>query len=155
MIAMKSFCLFAVLFCLLLQACGMTGMLMSATQRPAGCEQSIIYDHLPAPKLSGAVILIAVSELAHSQPKAQPYLLGAIDAILKLLEDDQLTYVELASAAVQQVAWVNEYFGNRLLIYSEILSAFDQPVQLSACDRELIKSHLTKQRVLLQLGVQQ
>lgn len=155
MIAMKSFCLFAVLLCLLLQACGMTGMLTSATQRPAGCEQSLIYDHLPAPKLSGTVILIAVSELARSQPKAQPYLLGAIDAILKLLEDDQLTYVELASASVQQVAWVNEYFGNRLLVYSEILSAFDQPIPLYPCDRDLIQAHLTKQRVLLQLGARQ
>lgn len=146
--------LFAIALCILLQACGSVNGLGTAA-RPAGCEQSLIYDHLPAPKLSGAVILIAVSELARSQPKAQPYILGAIDAILKILEDDQLTYVELASAAMQQVAWVNEYFGNRLLIYSEILSAFDQPVQLSACDRDLIKAHLIKQRVMVQLDTQQ
>lgn len=145
----------AVALCLFLQACSTMGILTSATQRPPGCEQSIIYDHLPAPKLSGAVILIAVSELARSQPKAQPYILGAIDAVLKLLEDDQLTYVELASAAMQQVSWVNEYFGNRLLVYSEILSAFDQPVPLYACDRDLIRAHLTKQRVLLQMGAGQ
>ena len=151
---MKLCMLLTLALCLVLQACSTSGMLTSATQRTAGCEQSIIYDHLPAPKLSGAVILIAVSELARSQPKAQPYILGAIDTILKLLEDDQLTYVELASAAVQQVAWVNEYFGNRLLIYSEILSAFDQPIPLYPCDRDLIRAHLTKQRVLLQLGVQ-
>ena len=140
--------------CFCLQACSMADILTSAAQRPAGCEQSIIYDHLPAPQLSGAVILIAVSELARSQPKVQPYILGAIDAVLKLLEDDQLTYVELASATVQQVAWVNQYFGNRFLAYSEILSAFDRPIPLYACDRDLIRAHLTKQRVMLQLSAQ-
>lgn len=133
-----------------LQACGTIPM----ETRPTGCEQSIIYDHLPAPKIAGGVILIAVSELARSQPKAQPYILGAIDAVLQLLEDDRLTYVELASAAVQQVSWVNEYFGNRLLVYSEILSAFDRPIPLYPCDRDLIRAHLKKQRVLLQLGAQ-
>lgn len=151
---MKLIMILALTLCLILPACSTVGLLTSATQRPAGCEQSIIYDHLPAPRLSGAVILIAVSELARSQPKAQPYLLGAIDAVLKLLDDDQLTYVELASAAVQQVSWVNEYFGNRLLIYSEILSAFDRPIPLYPCDRDLIRAHLTKQRVLIQLGAQ-
>jgi len=122
------------------------------TERPAGCEQSIIYDRLPAPKVSGAVLLIAVNEAAHAKPEVVMYILGSIDSILEVLQDDQVTYVELAMQAAQQISWINTYFGNRVLVYSELIAAFDRPVPLYPCDRMLIRNHLKKQRDMLTMG---
>lgn len=75
---------------------------------------------------------------------------GAIRGLLTALADDQVTYVELAQVAAQNVKWVNSYFGNRLLVYSELLCLFDQPIPIDKCDRELIQIHLNKQ--ILYLG---
>lgn len=147
--------LWMVAMCALLQACSTAQILTAANQRPAGCEKSVIYDHVPAPKLTGGVILITVSELAKTYPSARPYLMGAIDAILDVLKDDKVTYAELAMRAAQQLKWVNSYFGIRLLAYSDLIAIFDQPIPIYACDRDLIKAHLTKQSALLELGAMQ
>ena len=138
------------MLCFLLQACASTPMnALVSDARPAGCEQSLIYDHVPAPKIASGVLIIAVSELVRARPEARPYLVGAFDRLLSALEDNELTYVELATIAADQISWVNQYFGDRLLIYSALLGVFDRPIPLYPCDRDLIRKHLQKQRAAL------
>lgn len=139
-----------VLLCMVMQGCASAPMnaLVSDT-RPAGCEQSLIYDHVPAPRLAGGVLIIAVSELVRARPEARPYLVGAFDRLLSALGDNELTYIELATIAAEQISWVNQYFGDRLLIYSDLLGVFDRPIPLYPCDRDLIRKHLQKQRAAL------
>lgn len=132
---------------MMLCSCASTGQ---TTSPPPGCESSLIYAKVPAPKLLGAGALIATSELSNRYPEAKKYMFGAIRNLLAAMKDEQITYVELAQAAVQNVTWVNKYFGNRLMVYSEVLSVFDQPIPIDPCDRELIEAHLNKQ--LLYLG---
>lgn len=132
---------------MMLCSCASTGQ---ATTPPPGCESSLIYAKIPAPKLAGAGALIATSELSNRYPEAKKYMLGAFMRVLHALGDDRITYLELAQLALQNVKWVNENFGNRLMVYSEILSVFDQPIPIDHCDRELIEAHLNKQ--LLYLG---
>lgn len=117
-------------------------------QIPAGCEGSMIYAKTN-PEALNAVGLISVSELTRFYPSARPFLVGACEDLRDMLEDSRITYVELAQAAVQRVAWVNSNFGARLLVYTELLSMFDKPVPLDPCDADLIRAHLGKQLAYL------
>lgn len=114
------------------------------TTRPAGCENSIIYKVTgDQPSLASAISTIVITEALIAKPEAAPYVRGAIENLLGLLEDDQVTYIEFATAATQNIKWVNQYFGQRLAVYTPLLSAFDKQIPISQCDTDLIRKDLT------------
>lgn len=128
----------------MLTSCSHFQNLASQNQTPVGCENSVIYKNIPNPKLIGVVNIIVVNEGVIAYPKAKPFIKTGVESLLKALEDDSLTYVDFLTMVSDNVKWVNKYFGNRLVTYTEILSIFDSPLPIDSCDRDLIKAHLLK-----------
>ena len=134
----------------ILSGCSYFQDLASQNQIPVGCENSVIYKNLPSPKLVSVVNIIVVNEGVIAFPKAKPFIKTGVDSLLKALEDDSLTYVDFLTMVSDNVKWVNKYFGNRLVTYTELLSIFDSPLPIDVCDRNMIKAHLYKIKNLVE-----
>ena len=117
---------------------------------PEGCEDSLIYSRANPEWLSVAG-LIAVSELVHQYPQAKPHLVDSIRALGRELDCAGVTYAGFAQAAARHVLHVNQAYHARLLVYTEIIHLFSDPVLIHPCDRDLIQWHLNRQ--LMHLGV--
>jgi hypothetical protein len=114
---------------------------------PSGCEKSVIYSRFACPMdQNSSSKLVEYSHLTlRSFQGAKRHVHGLLLRILAILNDDQATYLDVAQLVIQNIKWINTYYGYRLVSYSEILFRFDQPKSLDVCDRELIKSQINEQ----------
>ena len=119
--------------------------------RPAGCEDSVIYDTFPNPEVVDTLLVVAAFELAKQKPELCSILDEAFGYGEELLSKPGMTYIQFAAATAARFDWVNKYAGTELVILSELLAKFDRPIPMSECDRRLILAHLAKQRRTLAL----
>jgi hypothetical protein len=141
------FCvLVAFAFSVLLFGCA---TIKDAGVRPAGCEDSLIYDKVPQPDLVGVGLMLAVSETSLQYPQARPYIAGAIDALTRSLAGEKPTYAAFALEVFQDITWINQNFGARLVLIKPVVLAFDSPLPISSCDLALIRNHLAMQKAAL------
>jgi len=116
---------------------------------PTGCEDSVIYKNVPTPELVGVGLVIAMSEAARQYPQAKPYIINILSALTNMLSQDKPTYAGFALKAAENIAWVNDNFGARLVLLQPIIYYFDSPLPISACDLALIRNHLAMQKAAL------
>lgn len=118
--------------------------------RPAGCEQSLFYDYMPAPQLEGTVELIGISILVKNYPASKPFILKFATSMLKSLDDDQLTYLDFVTIANDNVKWINKYFGAPLVQFQPFMVPFDRPIPIYQCDRDILKKRFTELAAIVQ-----
>jgi hypothetical protein len=129
--------------------CGCASFSATPTAIPAGCEKSVIYQYVPYPQISGAALIFAITEVAKKVPEAKPYIVGMMDDLTKALDNKELTYIGFASLVLQDVKWINENYGQEVVMLSALLAQFDRPVVLDECDLKLLKTWLATQKQTL------
>jgi len=117
---------------------------------PPGCEDSLIYQHIPYPEAIDLAVKLAVFEIAKHEPEYRATIYMAIGAMEELLTHERLTYAHFFWDVTKRVEWLRENVGAELIIVSETLRMFDGvEIPVSDCDRTLLLKHLAQQRMYL------
>lgn len=117
---------------------------------PEGCENSFIINKIPNYREVDVLF-----QLANVQGIRQD--LYTREQALKFLDDceamlESTTYSDLAIFVIAKIKWLNEHAGVEVLILSQyVTDAFNEPLPLDACDIDLLKKHIQKQRTLIKM----
>jgi len=114
--------------------------------RPAGCEQSVLYDKIPNLKEVDLLLKIGVIEVVKKKPQLKTSILNGLNELDRLLSSPvPPTYVDLLAVVTKDIAWINDQAGIEILILSEYAGVFSQPIQIFPCDISLLREHIKKQ----------
>lgn len=132
--------------CFLVACCSACASLKTFNTRPAGCEESVIYDYVPYPIVVSIIEADAVARIAANNPTLKPYLVKFCSDMLVLLNSGvSITYLDLANLACDQIKWANGYAGLTVMVASEILAPMNQALPIGSCDQAFLVTHFQRQ----------
>ncbi len=118
---------------------------------PEGCEDSLIYQYMPSPKVTDTLLQVAMYNVVVEAPQSKSDVLTVIDkldAVLAPIEDGATTLnaADFVALVMQEVSGLNNRWGVSLLIVGQSIGTLSVPSPLTQCDARLIRAHLAKQK---------
>ena len=134
----------------MLSGCGKHGSVLTTWEPPAVCTNSTdsLLLKLPEPLLISKGLVYANVKLAQKYGYG-PEAIKVIEEIDAQLVDG-LTGQDFIAMVQSHVANLNEKYALELMLVADVVN-LNVPVPLSACDIELIRLHLQRQKSMLQL----
>jgi hypothetical protein len=121
---------------------------------PAECEGdvfSIILERIPNPKEASLVLQLANLQLLKKHAYGVEDAKGVLDMVDALL-NRPITYLDLYAYVASQFGQINSKYGAEIFLISQYMELASEPIQISSCDKALIRAHLAKQRTVLMLA---
>lgn len=132
--------------------CSSTGTNLSSLTTntiPTGCENSLIYKTIPNVKAVDAILQIANLEAIKYDAWKVEEAKGVVQAMLDLLNQENLTYSSFIQYAVANVKWLNENVATESVIVINYIDELNKPLPIDHCDIELLKTHLKHQQMVI------
>jgi hypothetical protein len=122
---------------------------------PPGCEDSLIYQYIPSPKVADIGFKVALYEVAKRKPEYKPVILDALNKFEQMLSEGAYTYSGFVEIVISRVKWLNKHAGVELLIVTESLGVFENiDLPMADCDRRLLTNHIQEQKRYISLIVE-
>ena len=118
---------------------------------PSGCEDSVIYANVPAPKITAGILYISVLELSKTNQGFKNWILKILDHAEELANNKNITYIQFSTSVLSEIKNINKYWGSEIIIVTQTLDYFDKPITIGQCDRDLIIKFCTNQRTYLKM----
>lgn len=132
--------------CFIAACCSACASMKTFNTRPAGCEDSMVYDYVPYPTVVSIIEADAAAKIVANNPSLKPYLVKFCSDMLVLLNSGvSITYFDLANLACDQIKWANGYAGVTVMVASELLAPLNQAVPIGSCDRAFLVTHFQRQ----------
>lgn len=119
---------------------------------PPGCENSVILKQVPNAKEVDLLLKLANVQAVKQNLYTKSEALAAIESIETVLQNESITYADLAAQVLRYVDGANEKAGIEIFLIVDYIQGFkSQPIQIDQCDRDLLFKHLQQQRTYLGL----
>ena len=121
---------------------------------PAVCvdNPSFILETAPDPAaLDKGLLIVNLAALQTIKGYTTADANEVLDQIEGLLDRTDATYLELTTYILQKADIANALAGSVIFIVGDDLQTLSSPLPVNACDIELIRRHLAKQRMLISL----
>lgn len=113
---------------------------------PPGCEDSLILANIGNVREVDMVLKLVNVRALRSDVYKQSEALRVLETLKDLVEYPSVTYQEIALKVLNDIGWLNNYFGIEIMIASEYIATFkDAAIEISQCDRDLMLGHLESQ----------
>jgi hypothetical protein len=124
----------------------------SCVKQADGTWNSVILNKIPDPQSVDIMLqlanLEAIKQDVWTKDQAEQ-LLTWIETQLTLPD---ITFSTLIAQVLPMVTQLNNVAGAEVYLISQYVTALNVPLPISACDKELIRAHLAKQRTILLLA---